>query len=42
MILKVNQSLLQLLSELNIDDQSFTDVYDVLNTLNSFFSNVSE
>ena len=29
-------------SELNVDDQSFTDVYDVLNTLNSFFSNVSE
>ena len=29
-------------SELNVDDQSFTDVNDVLNTLNSFFSNVSE
>ena len=31
-------------SELNVDDQSFIDVHvnDVLNTLHSFFSNVSE
>ena len=27
-------------SELNVDGQSFNDVYDVLNTLNSFFPNV--
>ena len=29
-------------SELNVDDHSFIDVYDVVNKLYSFFSNVSE